>query len=156
MFCRHRQADDSSLYLVQIRLHNMSHNPSSHLLLFITRNKKFLFLSLSIPRNFIFFLTTNQPTFPHHIFSILPINQSTFPHLTFCKLSSLTTLQRSTRDGNVAATEPSIYIAYHPTRDDNMAATKSSIHIAYHSTEDGGMAVTRSSIHIAHHFHSFV
>ena len=114
----------------------MSYDPSRHSLLFITQNKINLSLSFSITRNFIFFLPTNQPTFPHP---------------TLRKLSSFTTLQRPTRDGGVAAMRPSIHIAHHPTRDGGVAAMRPSIHIAHNPTRNGGVAATRPSIQIAHH-----
>ena len=128
----------------------MLHDPSCHSLLLITWNKIKLSLSLSINRNFIFFLPTNQPSFPHLTSPLLPNNQPIFPYLILRKLSFLTTLQRLTKDGGVAATRFSIHIAHHPTKDGNMAITRSSIYIAHPFTRNGSMAVTRLSIHIAH------
>ena len=119
----------------------MSHDSSRHSLLLITRNKINLFFSLSITRNFIFFLPTNQSTF-------------TYPRLR--KLSSLTTLQRHTKDGGVAATRSSIHIAHHPTKNGGVAAIRPSTHLAHHPTRDGGITVMRSSIYIAHHLLSYV
>ena len=134
----------------------MSHDLSHYSLFLITQNKINLSLFLSITWNFIFFLPTNQPIFPHLTSPLLSTNHPTFPHPTLHKLSSLTTLQRPTRNGGVAVTRPSIHIAHYLTKNGDMAAIKPSIYIAHHPTRDGDVAATRPYIHITHHFFSLV
>ena len=141
----------------------------------IIQNKINLSFSLSITRNFIFFLPINQPTFPHPTSPLLSTNQPTFLNPILCKLGSLITLQCPTKDGSMGAIRSSIHIAYHfirnggvvatrsfiyiahyPTKNGNVVAMRLFIYIAHHSTKDGNVAATRPSIYITHHLFSLV